>query len=117
MWFFTLNGIVYVLYTFLSGEWRNLIPTRHSFVGAFHVVLHDLGLNTKQLPRKKFNDAQRIAYTGVVLMGMGSVLTGLFIYNTPENDSSEILTQVRDVNRRRPDRAKPCRSRRFGPYG
>jgi thiosulfate reductase cytochrome b subunit len=80
MWFFTLNGIVYVLYTFLSGEWRNLIPTRHSFVGAFHVVLHDLGLNTKQLPRKKFNDAQRIAYTGVVLMGMGSVMTGLFIY-------------------------------------
>jgi thiosulfate reductase cytochrome b subunit len=38
MWFFALNGIAYVLYTFLSGEWCNLIPTRHSFAGAFHVV-------------------------------------------------------------------------------
>jgi thiosulfate reductase cytochrome b subunit len=80
MWFFALNGIAYVLYTFLSGEWPNLIPTRHSFAGAFHVVLHDLGLGTRPLPQQKFNDAQRIAYTGVVLMGMGSLLTGLAIY-------------------------------------
>jgi thiosulfate reductase cytochrome b subunit len=80
MWFFAFNGIIYVLYTFLSGEWRNLIPTRHSFAGAFHVVLHDLGLSKRPLPQQKFNDAQRIAYTGVVLMGAGSLLTGLAIY-------------------------------------
>lgn len=80
MWFFALNGIAYVLYTFLSGEWRNLVPTRHSFVGALHVVLHDLGLSHRPLPRQKFNDAQRIAYTGVILMGIGSLLTGLAIY-------------------------------------
>jgi thiosulfate reductase cytochrome b subunit len=80
MWFFALNGAAYVLYTFLSGEWRNLVPTRHSFAGAFHVVLHDLGLSKRLLSRQKFNDAQRIAYTGVVLMGMGSLLTGLAIY-------------------------------------
>src|ERR1700759_1182903 len=24
MWFFTINGIAYVLYTFISGEWRKL---------------------------------------------------------------------------------------------
>jgi thiosulfate reductase cytochrome b subunit len=80
MWFFALNGIAYVLYTFLSGEWRSLVPTRHSFAGAFHVLLHDLGLSKRPLPQRKFNDAQRIAYTGVVLMGMGSLLTGIAIY-------------------------------------
>ncbi len=80
MWFFALNGIAYVFYTFLSGEWRNLVPTRHSLVGAVHVVLHDLGLSKRPLPQQKFNDAQRIAYTGVVLMGVGSLLTGLAIY-------------------------------------
>ena len=32
------------------------------------------------LPRAKFNGAQRLAYTGVILMGAGSVLTGLAIY-------------------------------------
>jgi thiosulfate reductase cytochrome b subunit len=80
MWFFALNGIAYVLYTFLSGEWRNLVPTRHSLVGAFHVVLHDLGLSRRPLPHQKFNDLQRIAYTGVILMGIGSLLTGVAIY-------------------------------------
>ncbi len=80
MWFFTLNGIAYVLYTVLSGELRNLVPTRHSVAGAAHVVLHDLGLSRRPLPQQKFNDAQRIAYTGVVLMGVGSLLTGFAIY-------------------------------------
>lgn len=80
MWFFALNGAAYALYTFLSGEWRNLVPTRSSLAGVAHVVLHDLGLTKPPLPKQKFNDAQRMAYTGVVLMGMGSVLTGLAIY-------------------------------------
>ncbi len=39
MWFFALNGIAYVLYTFFSGEWRELLPTRHSFVEAVEVTL------------------------------------------------------------------------------
>src|SRR5258706_4275619 len=26
MWFFALNGFCYVLYTFVSGEWRHLLP-------------------------------------------------------------------------------------------
>ncbi len=80
MWFFALNGIAYVFYTFLTGEWRNLVPTRHSVTGAVHVMLHDLGLSKRPLPQQKFNDAQRIAYTGVVLMGVGSLMTGLAIY-------------------------------------
>ena len=43
-------------------------------------MLHDLGLYKKPLPVRKFNGAQQIAYTSVVLMGLGSVLTGLAIY-------------------------------------
>jgi thiosulfate reductase cytochrome b subunit len=80
MWLFALNGIAYVLYTFLSGEWRHLLPNRHTPREAWHVVLHDLGLRRQPPPRAKFNGAQRIAYTGVILMGAGSLLTGLAIY-------------------------------------
>ena len=43
-------------------------------------MLHDLGLRREPLPRRKFNGAQRVAYTGVVGMGLGSILTGLAIY-------------------------------------
>jgi|SRR5258708_6805771 thiosulfate reductase cytochrome b subunit len=80
MWFFALNGVAYVLYTFLSGEWRELLPTRHSFVEAIEVTLHDLGLSKRRPPQGKFNGAQQIAYTAVILMGAGSLLTGLAIY-------------------------------------
>jgi thiosulfate reductase cytochrome b subunit len=80
MWFFALNGICYVLYTFISGEWRQLLPNRHTPREAWHVVLHDLKLRQTPLPRAKFNGAQRLAYTGIILMGAGSLVTGLAIY-------------------------------------
>jgi thiosulfate reductase cytochrome b subunit len=80
MWFFALNGIGYVLYTFMSGEWRHLLPNRQTPREAWHVLLHDLKLRKTPLPRAKFNGAQRFAYTGVVLMGAGSLVTGLAIY-------------------------------------
>jgi thiosulfate reductase cytochrome b subunit len=80
MWFFMLNGFAYVLYTVVSGEWRYLVPTRNSFQEAIQVTLHDLGIRKEPLPRRKFNGAQQIAYTSVVLMGAGSLVTGLAIY-------------------------------------
>ena len=80
MWIFAGNGILYVLYTAISGEWRHLIPGRTTLREAWHVVLHDLRIRRQPLPRKKFNGAQQIAYTSVVLMGFGSLVTGLAIY-------------------------------------
>ncbi len=80
MWLFIGNGILYVLYTLISGEWRFLFPSRHSFKEAIHVTLHDLGIRKDAPPTRKFNGAQQIAYTSVILMGAGSFLTGLAIY-------------------------------------
>jgi thiosulfate reductase cytochrome b subunit len=57
-WIFTLNGVAYVLYVWLSGEWR-----------------------FKGLPdQTKYNGAQRIAYSSVILMGVGMVVTGFAIW-------------------------------------
>jgi thiosulfate reductase cytochrome b subunit len=80
MWFFAINGTAYVLYTFISGEWRHLLPNRHTPRDAWNVVLHDLHLRKGPLPLAKFNGAQRLAYSGVIVMGAGSLLTGLAIY-------------------------------------
>jgi thiosulfate reductase cytochrome b subunit len=80
MWLFAINGLVYVLYTALSGEWRYLLPNRHSFREALQVVLHDLHLSKVPPPPRKFNGAQQFAYTSVILMGAGSLVTGLAIY-------------------------------------
>lgn len=80
MWFFAINGFLYVAYTVISGEWRKLIPEPRSFRDAMEVTLYDLGLR-KQLPEQgKYNGAQRIAYTAIVLMGAGSLITGVAIW-------------------------------------
>src|SRR6202007_3345664 len=74
------NGLAYVGYTIGSGEWRHLLPNRHTAREAWHVLLHDLRLRKEPPPPAKFNGAQRIAYTGIILMGAGSLVTGLAIY-------------------------------------
>ncbi len=80
MWFFMINGVLYAAYTIFSGEWRYLFPDKNSFKEAFLVTLHDLGLRKEEPPKVKYNGAQKIAYTSVLVMGLGSLLTGLAIY-------------------------------------
>src|SRR5450432_247543 len=80
MWFFAINGFIYVLYLIFSGEWRLIFPNKKSLKESLLVVLHDLHLRKSVPPQKKYNAAQRIAYTGIIIMGLGSVLTGLSIY-------------------------------------
>jgi len=79
-WFFAVNGVLYAAYTAISGEWRYLAPNRNSFREALQVMLYDLRLSKKHPPRRKFNGAQQIAYTAILAMGAGSVVTGLAIY-------------------------------------
>jgi thiosulfate reductase cytochrome b subunit len=80
MWLFFINGFAYVLYTLISGEWRYLLPNRHSFKEAWQVVLHDLHIRKAKPVQGKYNAAQRIAYSAIIVMGIGSIITGLAIY-------------------------------------
>lgn len=80
MWLFAINGFLYALYLMITGSWREIFPKKNSFKEAWLVVLHDLHLRKTAPPQKKYNAAQRIAYTAIILMGLGSVLTGLAIY-------------------------------------
>lgn len=80
IWLFAANGVVYVAYLIFSGEWRALLPVPSSLRRAARVALHDAHLIEEKPPQGKYNDAQRIAYTGVIVMGSLSVLTGLAIY-------------------------------------
>ena len=80
MWFFAINGFLYVTYTFWSGHWRELKPNRRTPLEAIHVALHDLKIRKTPPPPGKFNAAQKLAYIGVIAMGAGSLVTGLAIY-------------------------------------
>ena len=66
MWFFAFNGILYVTYLLVSGEWRILLPDRHSFRDAILVTLHDLHLRKTPPPS---GQVQRSAEGGVYRCG------------------------------------------------
>lgn len=84
MWFFILNGLLYLGYLVVSGQWRELVPTLQSPGLALKVVLHDLGLGPAPDPNEKFNHAQRIAYSGALALGALAVISGLVVFK-PEN--------------------------------
>jgi thiosulfate reductase cytochrome b subunit len=81
MWLFVINGLLYVAYTIVSGEWRMLVPRSSSaFRDAWHVALYDMHLRKEKPLQGKYNAAQQVSYTGIIVMALGSVLTGLAIY-------------------------------------
>ena len=80
MWLFMINGLFYAIYTVVSGEWRYLIPDKHSLKESWQVVLHDLGIRKQAPAQLKYNAAQKVAYSMIILMGFGSIITGLAIY-------------------------------------
>lgn len=81
MWIFSLNGLIYVTYLLTSGEWKTLFPTRQSLKDLIPTILYELKISKTPVKQEgKFNAAQRLAYTGVIFMGLGSLITGLAIY-------------------------------------
>lgn len=81
-WLFTINGIAYGLYTWRSGEWRQIVPERSSVRDSIQVFLHDIGIgrNRPLPPQARYNGAQRIVYSTILVLGAVEVLTGLAIY-------------------------------------
>lgn len=80
MWLFFINGVIYVIYLLVSKEYKLIFPNKKSLKESFQVVLHDLHIRRGLPPQKKYNAAQRLAYTGVIVMGFFMIITGLAIY-------------------------------------
>ena len=79
-WLFVLNAVIYAVYLAVTGEWRHIVPDRHSAREAGTVVLHDLRIAKTAPPQGKYNAAQRISYTVVLVMTVIVMVSGLAIY-------------------------------------
>ncbi len=79
-WLFVINGAIYVAYLAVSREWRHILPDRHAAREARDVVLHDVHLKKQAPPQGKYNAAQRISYTVVLVMAIVIVVSGFAIY-------------------------------------
>lgn len=79
-WLFVINGLIYTIYLAKSGEWRHIVPDRRSIPEAKDVVLHDLHLRADAPAQGRYNAAQRISYTIVLVMAAIVVISGFAIY-------------------------------------
>ena len=80
-WLFAINGIAFGIYTLVTGEWRGLAPDRQSPKDSVGVLLHDLHLR-KEAPSQqgRYNAAQRMTYSLIILLGGVALLTGFAIF-------------------------------------
>ena len=81
MWLFFINGIVWVLYNFLSRHGRSTTIFRGSDAsGILPMIQYYLRLRKEHPPIRKYNSLQKLTYTLIPLLGLGSVLSGMSIY-------------------------------------
>jgi thiosulfate reductase cytochrome b subunit len=81
-WLFAANALVYGVFFFASGEWRQrLFFPRRDARNALQTVLHDLRIR-KEPPASVglYNGMQRLTYTGVLAVAPLLVLSGLAMY-------------------------------------
>ena len=80
-WLLVGNGLVYLGYLALSGEWRRrwFWPPRDT-VPAIQQVLYYLRLRKRAPAANLYNSLQRAAYTSAIALGIVEVLSGLAIY-------------------------------------
>lgn len=79
MWILGLNGLAYLVYGFATGRFRRmLMPIRIS------EILSNIGdalrFRLSHNDLTKYNGVQKMLYTGIILVGILQVLTGLAIW-------------------------------------
>lgn len=80
MWLLVVNGLVYVAFVFLHGEWRDLVPRRGDARDVWEMIKFYLVVRKDHPHQGKHNALQKLAYVSFVLLGIAAVLTGLAIW-------------------------------------
>jgi thiosulfate reductase cytochrome b subunit len=81
MWIFFINGMVWFFYNLLSKHgWRTTIFNKADLPGILPMIQYYLRIRKVHPPVKKYNALQKLAYTTISFVGIGSILTGIAIY-------------------------------------
>jgi Ni/Fe-hydrogenase b-type cytochrome subunit len=80
MWVLALNGLVYLTFIYLHGEWRDLVPRRGDARDALAMIKFYLFVTKKHPVQGKNNTLQRMTYFFLPILAILAVLTGLAIW-------------------------------------
>jgi thiosulfate reductase cytochrome b subunit len=80
MWPLIIVGGTYLAYLLVSGEWKKLVFRPADVRPAVSMARYYLKIDREHPPQGKHNALQKQAYSGVILLGVLSVLTGFAIW-------------------------------------
>jgi Ni/Fe-hydrogenase b-type cytochrome subunit len=80
MWLLVANGLLYVAFIYLHGEWRDLVPRRGVIRDALEMVKFYLRLRKDHPAQGKHNALQRLAYFSLPYVAFAAVISGLAIW-------------------------------------
>jgi thiosulfate reductase cytochrome b subunit len=80
MWVLVVNGLVYLTFIYLHGEWRDLVPRRGIVRDSWEMVKFYVGRRSDHPRLGKHNARQRGAYFAMPIVGIMAVVTGLAIW-------------------------------------
>ena len=80
MWVLVLNGLVYLSFIYLHGEWRDLVPRRGDLRDALAMIKFYLFVSKTHPHQGKHNAMQKATYFALPLLAIVQVLTGLAIW-------------------------------------
>jgi Ni/Fe-hydrogenase b-type cytochrome subunit len=80
MWVLVINGLVYLGFIYLHGEWRDLVPRRGVVRDVIEMVKFYLAVRRDHPRQGKHNALQRLTYFSLPFLAALSVLSGLAIW-------------------------------------
>ena len=80
MWLLVVNGIVYLGYVYLRGEWRDIVPMRGFFRNAWEMIRFYLFIRKDHPVQGKHNALQRGTYFILPWIGLLAVVSGIAIW-------------------------------------
>lgn len=80
MWVLFVNGLVYLAFIYLHGEWRDLVPRRGFARDSLEMVKFYVALRRDHPRQGKHNALQRGAYFVMPWVGLVSIVTGIAIW-------------------------------------
>jgi Ni/Fe-hydrogenase b-type cytochrome subunit len=80
MWILVLNGLVYLTFIYLHGEWRDLVPRRGDARDALAMLKFYLFVSKTHPKQGKHNAMQKVTYFALPVLAIVQVLTGLAIW-------------------------------------
>ncbi len=84
MWLLVLNGLVYLGFVYLHGEWRELVPRRRDPRDAWEMIKFYLFLRRQHPRQGKHNTLQKLAYFAMPLVAILAVVSGVAIWKPVE---------------------------------